>query len=577
MWTEDVDDLFYLLPRLPVKQCCDQFYFFPDSMENGWGGHPPPPGGQGVASLSQWPLSGGRGRGFAPGRGRGAWAVSSDQDRHVGQQNHVTGYSNNTSSDKNCFRCGGFGHLSHCCRVGNGGAIQGHSVDHGGRSSSTSKWGDVASTNGHVYNNSHNRHNGHRNRVSQDGCFKCGRDGHRARECSSFNNRVNAQKHNSKEENSSKIQSYELLEQKYEPEESLEENLFDHGVSSGINFSNYKSIPVHVTGDDVPDKIDKFVDANLDPLLLNNIVKSKYNCPTPIQEYAIPMILAGRDLMACAQTGSGKTAAFLVPIVQSLLQARDELSRGHVPTGSGGCVAPEVVIISPTRELTVQIKDEARKFCNGSPIRCLAAYGGTSVSHLAENLENGCNILVATPGRLIDFYNRGKLSFNRVKFVVLDEADRMLERGFYDDMITILQSEDMTMIGKRQTLLFSATYPAEIQKLGQKFLHNYLFLTVGVIGGACADVEQTFIRVSQFEKREKLLEILTTGKTLVFVENKKTADFIASYLCQTEHAATSIHGDRLQPEREKALKDFKTDRKPILVATAVAARGLDIR
>ena len=176
----------------------------------------------------------------------------------------------------------------------------------------------------------------------------------------------------------------------------------------------------------------------------------------------------------------------------------------------------------------------------------------------------------------MDFFNRGKVSFCQVKFLVLDEADRMLDMGFKEEMYKILHNEDLTS-HPRQTLLFSATYPEDIQKIAQNYLDNYLFLAVGEVGGACSDVEQTFLQVSQFEKREKLLEILEAAKTLVFVENKKTADFIASYLCQTDHAATSIHGDRLQPEREAALKDFKSDRKPILVATAVAARGLDIR
>ena len=425
-------------------------------------------------------------------------------------------------------------------------------------------------TNGHSQPR-HRHHGGNSNYRMNDGCYKYGRDGHRARDCNNANNaRVNGNRR-FEGDRDSKVQNGEV-EKQYEPEESLEENLYDHGVASGINFSNFKNIPVKVTGENVPDKINQFHEASLEHLLLDNIAKSKYSTPTPIQEHAIPMILAGRDVMACAQTGSGKTAAFLVPIVNSLLTS-DTLSRG----GGAGATCPEVIIMSPTRELAVQIKDEARKFCRGSHIRCLAAYGGTSVSHLAEKLEDGCNILVATPGRLNDFVNRGKLSFSKVRYLVLDEADRMLDMGFKDDMIKILHSDQLPPMGTRQTLLFSATYPADIQKIAQNYLHDYLFLAVGVVGGACADVQQTFLQVSQFEKREKLLEILTRDKTLVFVENKKTADFIASYLCQTEHAATSIHGDRLQPQREKALRDFKSDQKPILVATAVAARGLDIK
>ena len=234
--------------------------------------------------------------------------------------------------------------------------------------------------------------------------------------------------------------------------------------------------------------------------------------------------------------------------------------------------------MSPTRELAGQIKDEARKFCAGSQIRCVAAYGGTSVIHLAERLEIGCNILVATPGRLLDFVQRGKLSFSRVKYLVLDEADRMLDMGFKDEMMKIMMSKKMT---PKQTLMFSATFPRDIQEVAQLYLDKYIMISVGVVGAANTDVDQNVIQVTQYEKRQKLLEMLTSAKpstkTLVFVESKKNADFIAAYLCQTGHAATSIHGDRLQPERESALSDFKTDAKPVLVATAVAARGLDIR
>ena len=327
-------------------------------------------------SAPQWP-GGGRGRGFAPGRGRGAWAQVAEERPGGG------------GSDRSCFRCGAQGYLAHNCRNcrgpgppsnvnnnnnnnNNNNYVNGGDLRRQGSVGGT-RWGDVPhvpQTNGHAGH-------GHRNRVSE-GCFKCGRDGHRARECTSSGAKVAG---------SSRSCGRGELEQRYDPEESLEENLYDRGVSSGINFSKFRAIPVKVTGTKVPDKIESFAAAGLAAVLLDNIARSRYATPTPIQEHAIPMILAGRDVMACAQTGSGKTAAFLLPIIQRLLE------RGAAARPGPGHACPEVVVMSPTRELAGQIKDEARKFCNGSNIRCVAAYGGTSVNRLADKLEEGCNIL----------------------------------------------------------------------------------------------------------------------------------------------------------------------------------------
>ena len=373
-------------------------------------------------------------------------------------------------------------------------------------------------------------------------------------------------------------------EPQYIPDESLEENLYEHGVNSGINFDKYEDIPVKVNGNEAPDMIADFSDAGLNSLLMENISKSHYTRPTPVQKYAVPMIMAGRDVMGCAQTGSGKTAAFLIPIVNHLLKGVTASSSRSGPT------APQVVIMSPTRELAIQIKDEARKFCMGSHLRCVVAYGGTSVSHQGNLLNGGCNILVATPGRLKDFVERRTIDYSAVQYLVLDEADRMLDMGFKEDILGMVRHHTMPGRSNRKTLMFSATFPPEIQQMASEFMKpTYLFLTVGVVGGACSDVSQTFLQVPMYEKREKLLDLVKDSaesnreaggspyKTLVFVETKKTADFIASYLCQSSFAATSIHGDRLQREREQALNDFRKDRKPVLVATAVAARGLDIR
>jgi len=395
-------------------------------------------------------------------------------------------------------------------------------------------------------------------------CNRCGAEGHMVRDCT--------------EEEKTRQWTDEdgTVKESYVPKEDVgAEELFKSGIASGINFSKYDNIKVSVTGENIPASISSFNQAGLRPLLLENVTKSGYRVPTPVQKNGIPIIMAGRDLMACAQTGSGKTAAFLVPIINKLLISQAESS-------SGACVSPQALVISPTRELALQIYNEARKFAQGSILKTVVVYGGTSTGYQARKLENGCNILVATPGRLLDYVEKGKVSFRSLEFLVLDEADRMLDMGFMPEIQRCVENPDMPDKGRRQTLMFSATFPEDIQLAAQEFLNDYLFCTIGLVGGACSDVEQAFYEVAKFDKREKLEEILNdasrdpTERTLIFVQTKKNADFLASHLSQEGLPTTSIHGDRLQREREEALYDFRTGTMPILVATAVAARGLDI-
>jgi len=358
------------------------------------------------------------------------------------------------------------------------------------------------------------------------------------------------------------------------PEPVDDDSMFAGGISTGMNFDKYDIMQVNVTGENVPISIKQFEDSGLRQLLLDNIHKSGYVRPTPVQKHAIPIVTAGRDLMACAQTGSGKTAAFLLPIIHVLLNDPKELvvTTEHCE--------PQVVILSPTRELALQIFTEARKFAHGSVIKTVVVYGGVVSNHQIQRTMTGCHILVATPGRLLDFVNKGRITFSSLRFLVLDEADRMLDMGFMPDIERLMGHPTMVASDKRQTLMFSATFPEEIQRLAGEFLNNYLFLAVGIVGSACSDVEQHFHLVPKFEKRSKLTEIIVKEgceKTLVFVEQRRTADFIATYLSELDFPTTSIHGDRLQREREEALADFKSGRMGVLVATAVAARGLDIK
>ncbi|KAM8984957.1 putative ATP-dependent RNA helicase DDX4 isoform 5-T5 [Ara ararauna] len=343
---------------------------------------------------------------------------------------------------------------------------------------------------------------------------------------------------------------------------------------TGINFDKYDENVVEVSGIDPPAPLLAFEEANLCQTLNVNIAKAGYSKLTPVQKYSIPIILAGRDLMACAQTGSGKTAAFLLPVVAHMM--RD----GITATSFKEQQDPECIIVAPTRELINQIFLEARKFVYGTCIRPVVIYGGTQTGHSIRQVMQGCNILCATPGRLLDIIARQKIALHNVKYLVLDEADRMLDMGFGVDMKKLVSHPTMPPKEKRQTLMFSATFPEEVQRLAAEFLKpDYLFVVVGHVGGACSDVQQNILQVPQYSKRDKLIEILQSighERTMVFVDKKKKADYIAAFLCQEKIAATSIHGDREQREREVALQDFRSGKCPVLVATSVAARGLDI-
>ncbi|NXJ05828.1 DDX4 helicase, partial [Odontophorus gujanensis] len=343
---------------------------------------------------------------------------------------------------------------------------------------------------------------------------------------------------------------------------------------SGINFDKYDECAVEVSGIDPPAPLVSFEEANFSQTLRKNISKAGYSKLTPVQKYSIPVIQAGRDLMSCAQTGSGKTAAFLLPIVDQMMKD------GVTASAFRKQQEPQCIIVAPTRELINQIFLVARKFVYGTCIRPVVIYGGTQTGHSIRQIMQGCNILCATPGRLLDIIEKEKIGLVDLKYLVLDEADRMLDMGFGLEMKKLISYPDMPSKDRRQTLMFSATFPEEVQRLAGEFLKTtYIFLVIGNICGACSDVQQNILQVPRLSKRDKLLEILQcTGgeRTIVFVDTKKKADFLAAFLCQMNLPSTSIHGNREQREREIALHDFRSGKCEILVATSVAARGLDI-
>ncbi len=212
-----------------------------------------------------------------------------------------------------------------------------------------------------------------------------------------------------------------------------------------------------------------------------------YTRPTPVQKYALPIVMGHGDMMACAQTGSGKTAAFLLPIISQLLADQP-------PPGTGRRKAmPSALVLAPTRELAVQIYEEAKKFSWKTFLKCCVVYGGSEVGRQLRDLERGCDVLVATPGRLLDMIDRGRVSLAYIRYLVLDEADRMLDMGFEPQIRRIVEGEDMPR--ERQTLMFSATFPDEIQRLAQDFLYKYFFLRVGRVGSSTDLITQKTIYV----------------------------------------------------------------------------------
>ncbi|XP_061092292.1 putative ATP-dependent RNA helicase an3 isoform X5 [Conger conger] len=387
------------------------------------------------------------------------------------------------------------------------------------------------------------------------------------------------------------------------PNERLEHELFS-GSNTGINFEKYDDIPVEATGNNCPPHIESFHDVDMGEIIMGNINLSRYTRPTPVQKHAIPIIKAKRDLMACAQTGSGKTAAFLLPVLSQIYtegpgEALQAVKASSQENGKYGRRKqyPISLVLAPTRELALQIYDEARKFAYRSKVRPCVVYGGADIGQQIRELERGCHLLVATPGRLVDMMERGKIGLDYCNYLVLDEADRMLDMGFEPQIRRIVEQDTMPPKGLRHTMMFSATFPKEIQILARDFLEEYIFLAVGRVGSTSENITQKVVWVEESDKRSFLLDLLNAtvipsevqenasegpekpGKdslTLVFVETKKGADALEDFLYREGYACTSIHGDRSQRDREEALHQFRSGRCPILVATAVAARGLDI-
>uniref|UniRef100_A0A915IVQ2 RNA helicase n=1 Tax=Romanomermis culicivorax TaxID=13658 RepID=A0A915IVQ2_ROMCU len=365
--------------------------------------------------------------------------------------------------------------------------------------------------------------------------------------------------------------------------------LFSSG-STGINFDKYEEIPVEATGRNVPACIQKFDDLELHPWVMENIKLSRYDKPTPVQKFAIPTCLNQRDLMACAQTGSGKTAAFLLPIINHILMGGPEILKAvtsEVSNMGRRRQFPIALVVAPTRELVIQIYNESRKFAYRTIIQSAVLYGGReNYRDQLNKLRLGCHLLVAAPGRLIDVMEQGYIGLEGCRFLVLDEADRMLDMGFEPQIRRIVEMSGMPHREQRQTMMFSATFPKEIQALAQDFLvPDYIFLAVGRVGSTSENITQKVVWVEESEKRNFLMDILDAAGakeatsetlTLVFVETKRSTADLAYFLNKQGYNVVQIHGNLKQQDREYNLDKFRSGESPILIATAVAARGLDI-
>lgn len=300
--------------------------------------------------------------------------------------------------------------------------------------------------------------------------------------------------------------------------------------------------------------------------LLSAVQAQGYTVPTPVQAKTIPVILEGRDVLAGAQTGTGKTAAFTLPMLQ-LLSADGQLG----PRGR----APRALVLTPTRELAAQVADSVRTYGKNLRLHSAVVFGGVGINPQIDALRRGVDILVATPGRLLDHAGQGTVNLSKVEILVLDEADRMLDMGFIHDIKRIMK----LLPAKRQNLLFSATYNDEVKRLADGILHNPEQVEVARRNTAAETVSQVVHPVGQTRKRELLSHLIKEGdwqQALVFTRTKHGANRLATQLLKDGINSTAIHGNKSQAARTKALADFKKGAVRILVATDIAARGLDI-
>lgn len=343
-------------------------------------------------------------------------------------------------------------------------------------------------------------------------------------------------------------------------------NYTDLRAKSGI-LAVYNQCMTELIADDTP-PTPTFAELGLDPAIVRAITDTGYTTPTPIQAAAIPAVMGGRDLKACAQTGTGKTAAFSLPLLQRLLP--------HANASTSPAKHPvRALILTPTRELAIQVYDNLKEYGKYLPYRIACVYGGTDIKPQIAELKLGVEFLVATPGRFLDLVEQKAVNLQSVQALVLDEADRMLDMGFIPDIQRILNLLPKT----RQGLLFSATFSTEIQRLADTMLQNPEYIEVAKRNSVSDTITHQVHPVAESRKMALLVNLLRTGtmnQALVFVRTKQGCSRLARALQHAGIKTDAIHGDKSQSERMKALSAFKAGEMQALVATDVAARGIDI-
>jgi ATP-dependent RNA helicase DDX5/DBP2 len=379
-----------------------------------------------------------------------------------------------------------------------------------------------------------------------------------------------------------------LPEWKSEDLPPFEKNFYQECAAiSQLNVSEVeairKSMDITIYGQNVPKPARHFHEANFPEAILKTLERLGFKQPTAIQCQGWPMAMSGRDMIGIAETGSGKTLAYLLPALVHIM------AQPRLRPGDG----PVALVLAPTRELAVQIQEEVKKFCPGSygysadsasmvlRLRSTCVYGGVPKYPQSKELQRGVEILIATPGRLIDHLEAGKTNLKRVTYLVLDEADRMLDMGFEDQIRKIVDQ----IRPDRQTLLWSATWPKEVQQLAADYLHDEIQVRVGSLDIAANHRVQQIIRIcSDFDKKDLVMRNLhnirsenASDKVIIFAATKRTTDELTHYLRREGLPVICIHGDKSQSERDHALRQFKQGHCTILVATDVAARGLDVK